>query len=81
MTKKGTALALEHWGNSPTRMAAAMTALGKPVTRQNLEKLQKRGSMLPAEFCPEVADTAGVSLADLNPGVNWGLAKKRRVKA
>lgn len=79
--KTGTALALEHWGNSPTRMAIAIKAMGKPVTRQNIEKLNKRGSHLPAEFCPEVASATGVKLSDLNPGVNWELAKKRRVKA
>lgn len=81
MEKKGVALALQHWGNSPTRMASAITAMGKKLTRQNVENLSRRGANLPAKFCPEVAESAGVKLSDLNPEVNWELAKKRSVKA
>lgn len=72
----GAARAVAAFGGSPTAMAAAITEIGKPVTRQSIEKQVNRKSSLSAQFVPEVSRLTGIPKAKLNPEVDWELAKE-----
>lgn len=69
--KTGIQRAVELFGNSPTKLAAAV---GNGVVRQHIEHWLSVGRV-PAEKCPEVAVTTGVALEELNDKVNWGLVR------
>lgn len=69
--KTGIQRAVELFGNSPTKLAAAV---GHGVVRQHVEHWLSVGRV-PAEKCPEVAVTTGVALEELNDKVNWGLVR------
>lgn len=69
--KTGIQRAVELFGNSPTRLAAAV---GGGLVRQHVEHWLSVGRV-PAEKCPEVAVTTGVALEELNDKVNWDLVR------
>ena len=73
--KTGIQRAVELFGNSPTKLAAAV---GHGVVRQHVEHWLSVGRV-PAEKCPEVAVTTGVALEELNDKVNWGLVRGETV--
>ena len=65
--KTGIELALEKFGGSPTRLAAAV---GGNVIRQHIEHWLKSGKV-PADKAPDVMLASGVLVDLLCPDTNW----------
>ena len=72
-TKTGIELALEKFGNSPTKLAAA---IGGNVIRQHVEHWIKSKNV-PAERCPAIEAATGglVRCEDLRPDVPWAILR------
>lgn len=65
--------ALEKFGGSPSKLAAAIDGEVK-VTRQHVEHWRKTGKV-PADKAPDVQRVSGVPVELLCPGVNWGVVR------
>jgi hypothetical protein len=68
--------ALKHFDNSPTKMAEAIRASGKEVTRQTLSMLATRKHPLSPKYVPEVSKITKIPKKVLNSEVDWELAKE-----